>query len=73
VAETQLQEYRPPWYRRWAEAPGDWRRRWRGMDRQQRFRVGIVLRAALIVFLLWVSWPLALFVAGLIVIQYGEP
>jgi branched-chain amino acid transport system permease protein len=53
--------------------PGEWRRSWRGMDRKQRFKVDIVLRAALIVFLLWVSWPLALFVAGLIVIQYGEP
>jgi branched-chain amino acid transport system permease protein len=53
--------------------PGEWRSRWRGMDRKQRFKVDIVLRAALIVFLLWVSWPLALFVAGLIVIQYGEP
>jgi branched-chain amino acid transport system permease protein len=53
--------------------PGEWRRRWRGMDRQQRFRVGLVLRALLIVFLLWVSWWLALFVAALMVIQYGEP
>ena len=35
--------------------PASWRRRWRRMDRQQRFRVGIVLRAALIVFLLWVA------------------
>ena len=73
MAETPLPEYRQPWYHRWAGLPGEWRRRWRGMDRQQRFRVGIVLRAALIVFLLWVSWPLALFVAALIVIQYGTP
>ncbi len=73
MSSSGLPEYRRPWYHRWAGLPGEWRRRWRGMDRQQRFRVGIVLRAALIVFLLWVSWPLALFVAGLIVIQYGEP
>jgi branched-chain amino acid transport system permease protein len=73
VAESRLPEYSQPWYKRWAGMPGEWRSRWRGMDRKQRFKVDIVLRAALIVFLLWVSWPLALFVAGLIVIQYGEP
>jgi branched-chain amino acid transport system permease protein len=43
------------------------------MDDRQRFQVGIILRVLLLVFLLWVSWPLAIFVGVLMVIQYGTP
>jgi branched-chain amino acid transport system permease protein len=68
-----LPEYRQPWYHRWAGIPGEWRRRWRGMDDRQRFRVGIVLRVVLIGFLIWVGWPLALLVAVLFAVQYAFP
>jgi branched-chain amino acid transport system permease protein len=70
---ADLPEYRPPWYHRWAGLPTEWRRRWRGMDARQRFQVGIVLRIALLGFLLWVGWPVALLVAVLFAVQYAFP
>ncbi len=53
--------------------PGEWRRRWRGMDERQRFQSGLILRGLLLAFLFWVSWPLALFVAVVIASQYVLP
>jgi branched-chain amino acid transport system permease protein len=73
VAETQLPEDRRAWYRRWADRPGEWRQRWRGMDERQRFQAGLVQRGVLLAFLFWVSWPLALFVAVVIASQYVLP
>jgi branched-chain amino acid transport system permease protein len=74
VAETTrpADEYRDPWYRRWSSAPGEWRRRWRGMDDQQRLRVGIVLRIAVVIFLaVAIDWPLGVFAAILFAVPYG--
>src|SRR5919109_1222688 len=71
--QAPLPEYRQPWYHRWAGLPGEWRRRWRGMNDRQRFQTGIVLRVALIGFLIWIGWPLALLVALLFAIQYAFP
>jgi branched-chain amino acid transport system permease protein len=70
---TPLPEYRQPWYHRWAGIPGEWRRRWRGMNDRQRFQVGIVLRLILIGFLIWVGWPIALLVVVLFAVQYALP
>jgi branched-chain amino acid transport system permease protein len=68
-----LPEHRDPWYHRWAGLPGEWRRRWRGMDERQRFQAGLVMRALILAFLIWVSWPLALFVAVVMATQYVVP
>jgi branched-chain amino acid transport system permease protein len=68
-----MAEYRRAWWHRWGGAFGDLRRRWRGMDQRQRFQVGIVLRAILVGFLLWVAWPLALLVALLFGVRYAMP
>jgi len=68
-----IDEVRAPWYHRWAGLPEEWRRRYGGLDDRQRFQIGIVLRAAFVGFLLWVSWPLALLVAVLFVAQYLLP
>jgi branched-chain amino acid transport system permease protein len=69
---TAVDEYREPWYRRWAALPGDWRRRWRGMDDRQRFTVGVVLRIALVIFLVFaIDWPIGLFAAVLLAVPYG--
>jgi branched-chain amino acid transport system permease protein len=43
------------------------------MGERQRFQVGLILRGLLLVFLIWVSWPLALFVAVVIATQYVLP
>jgi branched-chain amino acid transport system permease protein len=69
---ADLPEYRQPWYHRWAGLLGEPRRRWRGMDRRQRFQAGIVLRVLVLLLLLWISWPLALVVAMLFGVQYTE-
>jgi branched-chain amino acid transport system permease protein len=74
VAETTrpADEYRDPWYRRWAGLPGEWRRRWRGMDERQRFMVGIVTRVVIVIFLVAaISWPLGVFAAILFAVPYG--
>jgi branched-chain amino acid transport system permease protein len=71
--ETPLPEYRQPWYHRWAGLPGEWRRRWRGMDQRQRFQAGIVLRVLLVGFLIWIGWPVALLAAVLFAVQYAFP
>jgi branched-chain amino acid transport system permease protein len=70
---VSLPEYRQPWWHRWAGLPGEWRRRWRGMDDRQRFQVGIVLRAILVGVLVWIAWPLALLVAILFGVHYAMP
>jgi branched-chain amino acid transport system permease protein len=72
MAETgRVEEYRDPWYHRWAAIPGEWRRRWRGMDERQRLIAGIVIRVVVVLFLIWISWPLALFAAILFAVPYG--
>src|SRR5919201_4922885 len=71
--QAPLPEYRRPWYHRWAGLPGEWRRRWRGMDHRQRFQAGIVLRLILLGVLVWIGWPIALLVAVLFAIQYAFP
>src|SRR5438067_7446601 len=73
MAESgRADEYRDPWYHRWAGMPGEWRRRWRGMDERQRFTVGVVLRIALVVFLIFaIDWPIGLFAAVLLAVPYG--
>jgi len=71
--QSSLPEYRQPWYHRWAGLPGEWRRRWRGMDERQRFQVSVVLRVVLIGFLIWVGWPIAVLAAVLFAVQYAFP
>jgi branched-chain amino acid transport system permease protein len=74
VAETTrpADEYRDPWHRRVTAAPGDWRRRWRGMDERQRLMVGIVFRVALVIFLaVAIDWALGVFAAILFAVPYG--
>ena len=73
MAETTrpADEYRDPWYHRWAGLPGEWRRRWRGMNERERLIAGIVIRAVIVGFLIWISWPLALFAAILFAVPYG--
>jgi branched-chain amino acid transport system permease protein len=60
-------------WNRWKSSLGEPRRRWRGLDRRQRFQAGIFLRIVLLAFLAWVAWPLAVLVAGLFAIQYATP
>ncbi|HYY03101.1 MAG TPA: branched-chain amino acid ABC transporter permease [Gaiellaceae bacterium] len=74
MAETGrvVDEYRDPWYHRWAGLPGEWRRRWRGMDERQRFMAGIVIRAAVVVLLVFaIDWPIGLLAAVLFAVPYG--
>jgi len=66
-------EFRRPWWHKWGGAWGELRQRWRGMDRKQRFQVGIVLRALLLVVVLLIAWPLGFFVAILFAVQYARP
>ena len=61
------------WWQRWAAVPGELRQRWRSADQRQRFRRGLVLRAILLLILIWIAWPLALFVAVILAAQYGRP
>ena len=67
------EEFRRPWWHKWGGAWGDLRQRWRGMDRKQRFQVGIALRVLLLVILVLIAWPLALLVAILYAVQYARP
>jgi branched-chain amino acid transport system permease protein len=69
------EEYRRPWWHRWsgALALGELGQRWRGMDQRQRFQVGIVLRAILVLVLIWIAWPLGLLVLILFLTQYARP
>jgi branched-chain amino acid transport system permease protein len=65
-------EYRDRWYHRFTGLPGEWRRRWRGMDDEQRFRVGILIRLAVVVFLIFaIDWPIGLFAAVLMAVPYA--
>jgi branched-chain amino acid transport system permease protein len=61
------------WWQRWAAVPGDLRQRWRAADQRQRFRRGLVLRAILLLILIWIAWPLALLVALIFAAQYARP
>ena len=74
MAETtrSADDYRDPWHRRVTAAPGDWRRRWRGMDERRRLMVGIVIRVALVIFLtVAIDWALGVFAAILLAVPYG--
>jgi branched-chain amino acid transport system permease protein len=53
-------------------ALGEPKRRWRGMDRRQRFQASIAMRVLVLIVLLIISWPLALVVAMLFGVQYSE-
>jgi branched-chain amino acid transport system permease protein len=65
-----VDEVRDPWYHRWAGLPGEWRRRYRALDDRQRFQIGLVVRAALVVLLFFIGLPVALLVAVLFAAQY---
>jgi branched-chain amino acid transport system permease protein len=67
------EEYRRPFWHRWAGAAGELRHRWRRMDDRQRFQTGIALRVLLLVVLVLIAWPLALLVAILFAVQYARP
>src|SRR5919201_200573 len=74
MAETGrvVDEYRHPWYHRWAGLPGEWRRRWRGMDERQRYLVGIVFRVVLVLFLVFaIDWPIGLLAGVLLAVPYA--
>jgi branched-chain amino acid transport system permease protein len=73
MADTRnvVDEVRDPWYHRWAGLPGEWRRRYRGLDDRQRLQLGIVFRVALVVLLFFIGWPIALLVAVLFAAQYA--
>jgi branched-chain amino acid transport system permease protein len=74
VAETgKVDEIRDPWYRRWADLPREWQRRYRGLDERQRFQVGMVTRALIVIGLFFIGWPLALFVGVVFFINYLLP
>ena len=68
---TPVDEVRAPWYHRWAGLPAEWRRRYSGLDERQRFQVGIVIRAVVVIVLIFMDWPLALFVAVLLAVPYA--
>jgi branched-chain amino acid transport system permease protein len=68
-----VDEVRNSWYHRWAGLPGEWRRRYRSLDERQRWQVGIVIRAVIVIGLFFIGWPLALFVAVLFLINYLVP
>src|SRR5947209_5998881 len=68
-----LPEYRQPWWHRWAGFPGELKRRWRALGERERFQAGIVLRAVLLVALIYIAWPLALLVAVIFGVQYATP
>jgi branched-chain amino acid transport system permease protein len=68
-----MEEYRQPWWHRWAGLLGEPRRRYRALDDRQRFQTGIALRVVLVGVLLWVAWPLGLLVALLFGVQYATP
>jgi branched-chain amino acid transport system permease protein len=73
MAETGhvVDEVRHPWWHRWAGLPGEWRRRYRALNDRQRFQVGIVIRAAIVVVCIFIGWPLALLVAVLFAVPYA--
>jgi branched-chain amino acid transport system permease protein len=74
VAETGrvVDEYRDPWYHRWAGMPGEWRRRWRGMDERQRTTAGIAIRVAVVIFLVFaIDWPIGFLAAVLFAVPYA--
>jgi branched-chain amino acid transport system permease protein len=67
-----VDEVRDPWYHRWAGLPGEWRRRWRGMDDRQRFMAGIVLRALFVLFVVFlIDWALGLLVGVIFAVTYA--
>jgi hypothetical protein len=66
-----VDEVRDPWYHRWAGLPGEWRRRYRGLDDRQRSQIGILMRVLIVVGLIFIDWPVALFVAVLFALPYA--
>src|SRR5690348_11058493 len=68
-----VDEARDPWYRRLADLPREWQRRYRGLDERQRFQVGMVVRALIVIGLFFIGWPLALFVGVIFFINYLLP
>ena len=73
MAETGkiVDDVRDPWYHRWAGLPGEWRRRYRGLEDGQRFQVGVVIRVLIVIGLIFIDWPVAFLVAVLFLAQYG--
>jgi branched-chain amino acid transport system permease protein len=65
-----VDEVRDPWYHRWAGLPREWKRRYGGLDDRQRFQVGVVIRALVVIGLIFIGWPLALLVAVLFAVPY---
>ncbi len=65
-----VDEVRDPWYHRWAGMPAEWRRRYRALDDRQRFQIGVLIRGLIVIGLIFIDWPLALFVAVLFSINY---
>jgi branched-chain amino acid transport system permease protein len=59
------EEYRLPWYHRWAGALGEPRRRWRALDDKQQRQANAVLKALLLIAVAVISWPLGLLVLAL--------
>ena len=66
-----VDDVRDPWYHRWAGFFGEFRRRYRALDDRQRLQIGIAVRVALVILLIFIGWPLALLVAVLFAAQYG--
>jgi branched-chain amino acid transport system permease protein len=74
VAETGrvVDDVRDPWYHRWAGLPGEWRRRYRALNDDQRRQLGIVVRVVIaLVVILGIDWAIGLLVALLFAVQYG--
>jgi len=69
---AELPEYRRPWWHRWTGLLGEPRRRWRSLEGRQREQAGWVLRAVLVLVLLYISWPLALLVIVLFAARYAK-
>jgi branched-chain amino acid transport system permease protein len=66
-----VDEVRNPWYHRWAGLPGEWRRRYRGLDQRQRFQIGVAVRVVIVIGLIFIDWPIALLVGVLFAIPYA--
>jgi branched-chain amino acid transport system permease protein len=66
-----VDEVRDPWFHRWAGLPGEWRRRYRALDDRQRFQIGVVIRALVVIGLVFIDWPVAFLVAMLFAAQYA--
>src|SRR5262249_36192222 len=75
MAETgkAVDEVRDPWYHRWAGLPGEWKGRYRSLDERQRFQLGLVSRALIVLVLFSIGWPLPVFVGVIFIINYLLP